>query len=204
MKTSHAICLGFVSASLLAIAVNALKKNPEPVAAAGASAAAAPSPAPVMAPIPTLPPPPQPEPMKPAELPTKVADRTGEQEREAQRNAEARVRAALEQVQLETRVQALDTLQGNEAITYAAALDVPDNTVKLLYPGYVEAGLKLQSMQQSEGMGQKHPAVVAQTQVISHLRDDLETSVASLKETLRTQLEKSRTVLKEGATNLGK
>ncbi|MDB6077841.1 MAG: hypothetical protein JWO82_1588 [Akkermansiaceae bacterium] len=121
----------------------------------------------------------------PPDLPSKASDRSGEKSREAERAAAEYQKAQQEQAQLENQIAALNQDQRSLAFAFAAELELPDNLAKLLYPPYQKAQKNLTEMMNGGGMGESHPVVRAQKEVIASMTGDLEEAISALQATLK-------------------
>lgn len=92
-----------------------------------------------------------------------------------------------QKMQLESQINTLMKYDSDELMRYAQALDLPENTIRNLYPLYQEATRTLSDLKIS-GRGAKHPAVMAQEEQIRALRRQLDEGVVNLRGTLQTQL----------------
>ncbi len=110
---------------------------------------------------------------------------------------EMEARSALEQynllitekTQLESQIQSLLKNNTEELILFAAGLELPDgNTIKTIYPQFLEAKLQLDSLKTS-GLGPRHPSVQAASEMIQGMRRQMEGGVVSLRATLNKKLE---------------
>jgi len=71
---------------------------------------------------------------------------------------------------------------------YAAGLNLPENIIKTLYPQYLEQRRRLDQLK-TQGLGERHPTIQAETQNLANMRKQLEEGVTSLRETLMAQLD---------------
>lgn len=95
---------------------------------------------------------------------------------------------AQQQQQIEAQIKTLQRLDTEQMISSAAGLELPDNIVKTLYPQYLELKVKLDTMR-ANGLGAKHPSILAQQEAMSTMRKQLEDGVVALRGTLQSQLE---------------
>jgi succinoglycan biosynthesis transport protein ExoP len=93
-----------------------------------------------------------------------------------------------EKVQLESQIQTLLKYSSDDLIEFAAGLNLPENTVKNLQPQYADAKQGLIALRAS-GLGNRHPRVLAQREIIEDIRLQLQDGVGALRNTLRAQLE---------------
>ena len=94
----------------------------------------------------------------------------------------------MERDQLENQIKTLTKLEAEELMKYAAGLNLPQNGVTLLYKQYTDSHRELVSLK-GGGLGDKHPDVVMRRLNNEELKKDLEKSVLSLREILKTQME---------------
>jgi len=93
-----------------------------------------------------------------------------------------------EKIKLESQIETLLRYNGDQLMTYAAGLNLPENVIKSLHPAYLEAQRALQSLQVG-GLGENHPNVKQQKRLVDELHKQLDEGVVALRETLRAQLE---------------
>ena len=82
----------------------------------------------------------------------------------------------------------LETLDSDQVLRYAAELPVDNNSVSRLHSEWQTASRELDSMA-ATGLGQRHPSVMVQKQRLQGLRNDLDASVSTLRESLQTNYE---------------
>lgn len=95
---------------------------------------------------------------------------------------------------IEARINTLLNLPPDQLIKVAAGMQLPENTVKQLYPQYTQAKVELGGLETS-GYGPNHPKVRTQRQLIASMQEELTAAVGSLREILSTQLEQVRAEL---------
>ncbi|BCX48889.1 hypothetical protein HAHE_27970 [Haloferula helveola] len=93
-----------------------------------------------------------------------------------------------ERIKLESQIDTLLRYDGDQLITYAAGLQLPENIIRTLHPQWLDAKRQLAALQ-SSGLGERHPTVLQQKKMIEGLDSDLDKGVVALRETLRAQLE---------------
>lgn len=93
-----------------------------------------------------------------------------------------------EKVQLESQIKTLLGYTSDQLIDFAAGLNLPENTVKRVKPEYDDAKTQLIALKAS-GLGDRHPRIQAQQQIIADYRKNLDEGVAALRDTLRAQLD---------------
>jgi capsular exopolysaccharide synthesis family protein len=97
---------------------------------------------------------------------------------------------ALEQEKrkLESQIGSLLKYDSEQLMVYAAGLDLPDNIIRNLYPQYLEAKRQLDGFR-INGLGAKHPTVMAAVDQIENMKRQLEEGVVNLRATLTAQLD---------------
>ncbi len=105
--------------------------------------------------------------------------------------AEEYTRLSSEKIKLESMIETLLRYDGEQLMTYAAGLQLPENIIRTLHPQYLEAKRQFESLTQS-GLGQNHPLVKQQANIVAGMKRDLAEGVDALRETLRAQLELSK------------
>jgi len=91
-----------------------------------------------------------------------------------------------DKVQLESQLKGLLNYSNDQLLTYASGLDLPENSIKALYPSYLEQKRALDEMK-TKGFADEHPAVRAQKEQIENTKKQLEEGVTSLRETVMAQ-----------------
>ncbi|BCU76959.1 polysaccharide biosynthesis tyrosine autokinase [Luteolibacter sp. LG18] len=92
-----------------------------------------------------------------------------------------------EKIQLESQIQTLLKYNSDQLLAYAAGLNLPENIIKTMYPQYLEQQRMLGTLK-TQGLGDRHPTVQAQTQALEKMKRQLDDGVVSLRDTLRAQL----------------
>jgi capsular exopolysaccharide synthesis family protein len=113
----------------------------------------------------------------------------GATEQEMLRNA--RQRAAdfkVQRDQIKIQIEKLVELTNEDLIVFAAGLDLPENQVTYYYTQYRET-LKNRMATIAQGLGVKHPNILAMDQQAKTLMEDAQKEAVALKENLRTKLE---------------
>lgn len=108
-------------------------------------------------------------------------------------------KAVQDKIQLESQIQSLLKYDSDQLMIYAAGLDLSENTIKTLYPQYLEQKRRLDALS-AGGLGDRHPAMLAERQVYANMLRQLQEGVANLRETLNAQLE----MVKERVTRMQK
>ena len=93
-----------------------------------------------------------------------------------------------EKRKLESQIGSLLKYDSEQLMVYAAGLDLPDNIIRNLYPQYLEAKRQLDGFR-INGLGAKHPTVMAAVDQIGNMRRQLEEGVVNLRATLTAQLD---------------
>lgn len=93
-------------------------------------------------------------------------------------------------IMLESQIETLSKHDGDQLMTYASGLDLPENIVRGLQPKYLEEKRKLEQMKR-DGLSDGHPAVRKQRRMTADLESDLNEGVEALRTTLQAQLELS-------------
>ncbi len=92
-----------------------------------------------------------------------------------------------DKMQLESQVNSLLKYDKDQLMTYASAIDVPDNTVKNLQPQYLDAERQLESARGS-GLGNDHPTMKAAVEQVQATKRQMNEGVINLRATLQAQL----------------
>ena len=92
-----------------------------------------------------------------------------------------------EKLQLETQIHSLLKYDSEQLMVYASGLDLPENVIRNLYPLYLEANRNVSNLK-INGLGDRHPTVMAAVEDISALKRQLNEGVVNLKATLQAQL----------------
>ncbi|MFC7339301.1 GumC family protein [Haloferula chungangensis] len=108
-----------------------------------------------------------------------------------------------QKVLLESQIETLLKYDGDQLMTYAAGLQLPENIIRTLHPQYLEAKRTLTSLQLA-GLGDAHPSVTQQKEKVDGMRRDLDEGIIALRETLRAQLELSKSKSAELESKLGR
>jgi capsular exopolysaccharide synthesis family protein len=111
---------------------------------------------------------------------------TGEEESEMA--ARSYTQLAEQKVLLESQIETLLKYDGDQLMTYASGLDLPENIIRTLHPQYLEGKRNLDALTLG-GLGERHPNVKQQREMVEGMRRDLDEGVVALRETLRAQLE---------------
>ncbi|MGJ8726590.1 MAG: YfbK domain-containing protein [Roseibacillus sp.] len=82
----------------------------------------------------------------------------------------------------------METLDDEQVLRYAAELPVDNNSVRGLHQKYEKTEGELEQLKAS-GLGERHPSIVVQENRLNGLKEELESSVGTLREGLRTNYE---------------
>jgi capsular exopolysaccharide synthesis family protein len=93
-----------------------------------------------------------------------------------------------EKMQLESEISSLLKYDSDQLMVYAAGLELPDNIIRSLYPLYLEAKRLVDGMK-INGLGDKHPTVLAEANRMSTMKRQLDEGVVNLRATLTAQLD---------------
>ncbi|MEI7955281.1 MAG: polysaccharide biosynthesis tyrosine autokinase [Verrucomicrobiota bacterium] len=93
-----------------------------------------------------------------------------------------------EKMQLESMIQSLLKYSADQLMVYASGLALPDNIVQTLYPKYLDQKTQFEGMKR-QGLGLKHPSMLATAQVLESMKKQLDEGVVSLRDTLQAKLE---------------
>lgn len=96
-----------------------------------------------------------------------------------------------EKKQLESQIQSLLKYDSDQLLTYASGLDLPDNTVKSIYPQYLEQKRQIEGLKAS-GLAENHPTLRNNRKVLDSMKGDLDESVVNLRTRLQGQLDMSK------------
>jgi capsular exopolysaccharide synthesis family protein len=100
-----------------------------------------------------------------------------------------------EKRKLESQINSLLKYDSDQLMVYAAGLDLPDNIIRNLYPQYLEGKRQLDGFR-INGLGAKHPTVMAAVDQIQNMKRQLDEGVVNLRATLTAQLDLSADRLK--------
>ncbi len=115
-------------------------------------------------------------------------DRGGVEEDQGARDAlQTYQKLEQDKVQLESQLSSLLKYDNSQLMTYAGGLDLPENTIKTLYPQYQEAKRKLEGFK-INGLGDDHPDVRAEKNRIETMKRQLDEGVVNLRATMKAQL----------------
>lgn len=104
-----------------------------------------------------------------------------------------------EKIQLESQINCLLKYGSDQLMVYASGLDLPDNIIRSLYPQFLEANRQLETLK-INGLGDKHPTVLAATDNMERMKVQLDEGVVNLRATLQAQLELTKDRFKTVAT----
>jgi hypothetical protein len=108
---------------------------------------------------------------------------------EVQKNLLQQERRKIEtKAQLQSQLGSLLKYDDAQLVVYAAGLELPDNSVQVIYPKYLEAKRKLEDLKKNGGLGEVHPTVKAQKEKLDELKRELDVGLVNLRESLTAQL----------------
>jgi polysaccharide biosynthesis transport protein len=93
-----------------------------------------------------------------------------------------------QKIMLDSQIETLLKYDGDQLMTYASGLQLPENIIRVLHPQYLEAKRTLDALKLG-GLGERHPNVKQQKEIVEGMRRDLDEGVVALRETLKAQLE---------------
>jgi ankyrin repeat protein len=103
-----------------------------------------------------------------------------------QSNLEKKVASVTtELAEMDKMIKQIDSLNGDEVIRYVVNLDAAGGDLKSLYTKYQTQERLLKAMQ-AQGLGQEHPSVKSQSGSVESLYKQLQASVVSFKELLKS------------------
>ncbi len=91
-----------------------------------------------------------------------------------------------DKIQLESQLKSLNNYTSDQLLTYASGIDLPDSSIKTLYPSYLEQRRALDAMK-TKGFAEEHPSVKAQKAQVEATKKQLEEGVTDLRENLMAQ-----------------
>lgn len=101
-----------------------------------------------------------------------------------------------EKLQLESQISSLLKYDSDQLMVYASGLDLPDNIIRTLYPEYLKLKRELEGLK-INGLGAKHPTVVAAEDNLAKMKIQLDEGVVNLRATLSAQLDLATNRLKK-------
>lgn len=96
-----------------------------------------------------------------------------------------------EELKLESQLSNLQAMKDEQLIIYASAVDLPDNTVKRLYPEYQAKAKEIENVKAS-GLGEHHPRVKSMRLDLENTHKLIEQGIVNLRFTLQTNLENTK------------
>jgi len=91
-------------------------------------------------------------------------------------------------IQLESQINNLLKYDSDQLLAYAANLDLQDNVIRTIYPQYLEQKRTIDGLR-SNGLGDRHPTIVANMQVLESMKQQLNEGVVNLRGALKAQLD---------------
>ncbi len=92
---------------------------------------------------------------------------------------------------LESQIKSLEQFNSEELLVFANGLDLPDNTIKSLYPEYLTLKRQIDGLK-ANGYGNKHPSVLAVEKVKDSMKVQLDEGVVNLRSRLQASMEMNR------------
>jgi secreted protein with Ig-like and vWFA domain len=93
-----------------------------------------------------------------------------------------------EKLQLESQISSLLKYDNEQLMVYASGLNLPDNTVRQLYPKYLETKRQLEA-EKAKGLGNDDPSLKAKVEQSEAMKRQIDESVVNLRSTLQAQLD---------------
>lgn len=118
-----------------------------------------------------------------------------DKDQEARSAQENFIQLQQDKMQLENQINSLLKYDSDQLMVSAPGLELPDNIIKILYPQYLESKRNLDTLK-IQGLGDKHPTVLAAMDQIKSLKQQLDEGVVTLRATLQKQLEMANSQLK--------
>lgn len=123
-------------------------------------------------------------------------DKSGADEDQGARSAlETYNKLLQEKMELESQVASMSKYDNERQMAFAAGLDLPDNSIRDLYPKYQEAKRNLDS-KKVEGLGDDHPTMLAAKEQVETMKKQLDEGVANLQQNLGNRLDLASNRLK--------
>lgn len=98
--------------------------------------------------------------------------------------------------QTQTTINNLSKYDSDQLMSYAAALELPDNVIRGLLPQYQEARRHFETLR-INGLGDNHPTVLAAAKQIADMKEQLDEGVVTLRATMQAQLNLTEDRLKD-------
>jgi capsular exopolysaccharide synthesis family protein len=102
-----------------------------------------------------------------------------------------------ERMNLESQVQNLLKYDSEKLLIYASGLDLPDNTIKTLYPQYLEQMRQIEGLKAS-GLGNRHRTILTNIRIMERTKEQLDEGVVNLRSRLQGNLELVKERLEKG------
>jgi len=93
-----------------------------------------------------------------------------------------------QKIKLDSQIETLLKYDDDQLMTYASGLQLPENIVRELQPQYLESKRDLDVMRLG-GLGDDHPSVIRQKNVVDGMKGEIDQSIESLRENLLAQRE---------------
>lgn len=100
--------------------------------------------------------------------------------------AEIHQRLREEQMQMQAQVESMLKYDNDQLIIYSAGLDIPENSVRTLYPKYRELQQDVLRLQQ-QGIPDSDPSLAAQLKGLQSIRADLDEGVINIRSILESK-----------------
>jgi succinoglycan biosynthesis transport protein ExoP len=117
------------------------------------------------------------------------------EDQEARSVQENFIKLQQDRMQLESQINSLLKYDSDQLMVSAPGLELPDNIIKVLYPQYLESKRSLDTLK-IQGLGDKHPTVLAAVDQIKSMKEQLDEGVVTLRATLEKQLEMANSRMK--------
>jgi Mg-chelatase subunit ChlD/tetratricopeptide (TPR) repeat protein len=111
-----------------------------------------------------------------------------EEDSEATHALDTWVQLEDERMNLESQVQNLLKYDSEALLIYAAGLDLPDNTIKSLYPQYLEQMRQIEGLK-AGGLDNRHPTILSNLRIMESTKEQLDEGVVNLRSRLQGNLE---------------
>jgi polysaccharide biosynthesis transport protein len=118
----------------------------------------------------------------------------GNQDQGARSAGEAYDKALREKSQLESQINSLLKINGDELLVTAVGLDLDNNIIRALYPEYLEK-VRIIDTLKNNGLGEQHPTVKSAKDQKETLKQQLDEGVVNLRKTLQTKLSMAEGIL---------
>ncbi|RYD28314.1 MAG: hypothetical protein EOP87_19830, partial [Verrucomicrobiaceae bacterium] len=117
-----------------------------------------------------------------------VFGNAGADDGSAGRVADAQAKLRQQKIELESQIKSLLKYDSEQLMTYASGLDLPENSIKILYPQYLETRMELDAAK-SKGLPESDPQVAHLEAKAQGMKKDLDQGVVNLRDVLRARME---------------